>query len=279
MHGRAMMTSPRRPFPRRPDERGFTLIEIVVVTLLILVALSVAMPVLAPIIDFASLQGSATRLANYGRAAMEKCILARERYTVTFDLAGQEYWAVRWPTPEEPTSISRLLDPSGELDGVSLSDLFAAEAALEQAEEGGAQPKEGFTMEQKIALVETEMQRFYRASVEASTERIQDKNSLFSDFEPLFEERFELREGEDEATEIKDPLLRRTKLPDSIRIVSVQVGDKTHRSGEVEVEILPVGLMQTVIIKLEGDDDEVYTVEWDNLTNNGFAMQGEPDGA
>lgn len=256
---------------QRGRRAGFTLVELVVVVLLILVFLAVVAPAVAPMLVFANLETSARNLAAFGARAIDHCILARDRFTVRIDLAEQEYWAVRWPKVTDDDEGGGRLIGGGSLFG-SREDFIQRLIAGESPGMGGM--SDGEMQEQAMAMF-AEMELHHRTVLETRARRVLEQDTRRRGEGRLFDERFTLgREADEAEEEVRDPLMRRTRLPEGVRINRVVVGEKSYTGGTVDIEITPVGLARPVSIEIRNDDGDVYTVKWMGNTRQGIVESG-----
>jgi prepilin-type N-terminal cleavage/methylation domain-containing protein len=86
------------------SQRGFTLIELMVVIALIATMATIAIPRLMPLLVLTNHESGAGQLVGFGRAAMSHAALAHTDVFVVIDLDGQEYWAE--VLPEAAASVS-----------------------------------------------------------------------------------------------------------------------------------------------------------------------------
>ena len=248
--------------------RGFTLIEMMVVVSLIAIIVSITLPQLMPAILFSKLEGSARHLAAYGRAAMAQSVLMRETVTVKFDLGDQVYWAEHVVEKDgglfedgEEKKKDKKAEDSEKKD---ILDLMGSEDEIDDVE-----------LEEAINDMRDQFDAFVRTQLE---DRVQDldKDGLLSDIDPLADVRdFSLDEDDTEIEEIKDPLLERTKLPQGIEIVLIQIGGERNASGEVEIELSASGLGEPVTFHLKNEDDDYFTIEWDAIRGDARVESGK----
>jgi len=258
----------RRSARRRAN--GFTLVELVVVVMVVLVFLAIAAPNLAPMFIFADLETSSRNLASFGARAMDQCILARDRYTVKVDLTNQEYWALRWPkATDDEEREGRLtgggLNILGDNKRGSLRDQMASLQDVTDISDAD--------LEEEAQALFAEMEWHHRTVLETRARRVLEQETRPGEGR-LFDTRFTLEREEDDKQEVRLPLLTRTSLPQGVRIQRVVVGDKTHSSGVVEIEITPVGLELPVSFEMRNDDGDVYTVKWMGNTRQGIIESG-----
>ena len=75
----------------------------------------------------------------------------------------------------------------------------------------------------------------------------------------------ETEEESEEEDELKTDLLSRTSLPEDVRFESVWVGGVEYTRGAAEVEVTPLGLLETVEFELSLNDERCRVV-WDAVT-------------
>jgi prepilin-type N-terminal cleavage/methylation domain-containing protein len=256
-------------------QRGFTLIELAVVIAVISVIAAVAAPYLMPAILFSRLEGAARHAAGYGRSALAYAALMREPITVKFDLKKQEYWCEHKvqkendlfddedaKTGEAGSDTGDSTDASTKM-GDSLT-LFGEKKSPDEAQINAADDK----MRQRLDA-------FVRTQLEVRAKQIK-KEGILDEVGPLFEgKKFSLEDEQEEIEELKDPILERTKLPQGVVIESVLTGGTTQSSGEIEVELLPTGMVEPVTLYFKGENDEYYTVTWDPIICGSKLEQGK----
>ncbi len=245
------------------SKKGFTLIELVIVCGLILMVMGLAVPALLPAFAFSELEGAARHVSSFGRSAAAYAGFNGEYITVNVDLDAGEYWAV---TVLDTTQS--LLDEEPETE-VDEQTALAALVASQNEGEGGAMSEEALMMDQRF-------EHFFRRTLEAQAKNVHQDGSLFEDIEPLFEEKFTLRdEDEENDREITDSLLQRTRLPKDVVFESMLVGNVKHTTGVVEIEVSPLGLTDTVTFFLLQDEDRYYTIVWDPITGSSRLSRGK----
>jgi prepilin-type N-terminal cleavage/methylation domain-containing protein len=246
-------------------KRGFTLIELVIVSGLILMILGLAMPALLPAFAFSELEGAARHVSNFGRSAAAYAGFNGEYITVKVDIDNGEYWAIE-VLDTTPTLFENEDEPEEEIDEE------AALAALVSSQSSG----DAEAISEEALQMEARFEKFFRRTVEAQAKNVHHDSRLFADVGPLFDEEFSLRdEDEDADREIQDALLRRTKLPEDVYFESVMVGTVKHETGVVEVEVSPLGLTDTVTFYLFRAPDRYYTVVWDPITGSTRLSRGK----
>jgi prepilin-type N-terminal cleavage/methylation domain-containing protein len=241
----------------RSSRAGFTLIELSLVVFIIAVMLSIAMPRVLPAITMSELEGSARRMAGYGRSLVAYCALSREPATFRMDLDKGEVWSERWvleaDAEEEQESDAFARAPAA----------YGANASAKQAE------LDAFAQD-----MEEQFERFIRLNLEAQSRMVKE-DSILSETEPLFEEEFDLEwEDQEQEVEIKTDLLQRTRLPEGVRFEKVLIGAEEHTAGAVEVEVTAYGLVQPLAMVLAAEDER-YTVVWDAVTGNTRVSRGD----
>lgn len=231
---------------------GFTLLELTVVLALIAIIMAVAMPSLLPALVFSRHEGAARHLANYGRAVMAQCALAREYVTVKIDLDNQEYWCMRWIENTE----TLFDDEKQDKKQPTISSLFSSTK------------KSDDQLAAEAEFIQQQIDQFVRMSMKARSRNVRHEGIL-SDIGPLFEEKLDL-DGEEEQSfeEISSDLLARVALDAEVSIETVIVGDVEHSKGIVEVNVTPLGLNEWVTFYLKNLDGDYFTVIWDPIAGN-----------
>ena len=252
---------------RRRTRNGFTMIELMVVMIVMVLLMSVAMPQLWPTLAYAGLEGQAHHLANFGRAAVAHCTLMRERFVIKIDLNDQKYWAEK--VDEAPEALGIQTDkknaddkeqqpfvPLSQLDPTTLNKLDPA---------------------QRSRQCRQAMEMFVRTAIAARASNVQQEDDGFlKDVGPKFK-KFELGGKKKKDNTVHLNLLEPTTMPDNIAIDSVVVGGKTYTKDTVEVEILPLGLTQNVTFYLKGENNDYYTVVWDAITGGARVYDGKKE--
>jgi hypothetical protein len=209
----------------------------------------------------------ANRLSNFGRTAIARSAMMREHYSVMIDIDNQEYWVLRWPTAAE-------LEEEESITPEQKIALGTKSAPVEE------NPQDALAAKSK------EMRASFEALARLTTENRarhvrHDKDSeMFNDAEPMFKsDEFELEKMEDEETEkemrteVVHHLLNRHRLPDGVRMETVETTGMAYTSGVVEVDVTPLGLMEPVAIFIVDDQESALTVKWDAMT--GLAHVGD----
>jgi len=276
--------------PIRKDA-GFTLIELAIVVFLIGLVAAMAVPRLLPIIAFSELEGSARRLAGFGQGAMAHSALLRDRVVVRIDLAAQEIYAVHWVLPEQeaaealeaqenPDQLARLtrLRELGIRSPADLQNKFmggGSDYSSLLGGEGGAFDAElaGYQMDDKFNA-------FARQALELRAENVKHNESFLRNVGNIFGDTksFEIDAEEPVEEELADPILRRTGLRGDVRIVGVDVDGDYIAGGVAEVEFSVLGLRQKVIIHIENEVGEAYTILWDPIANRSNVYAGRETG-
>ncbi len=246
------------------SKHGFTLIELVIVSGLILLIMGLAVPSLLPAFAFSELEGAARHLSSFGRSAAAYAGFNGEYITVKVDLDAGEYWAVTL----QDTTHDLFEDDEPETEVDEQTALAALVASQTDGGTGGV-TEEAMMMEQRF-------ERFFRRTLEAQAKNVQHDGSLFDDIGPLFDEEFSLRdEDEEDDREVKDVLMHRTKLPKDVIVESMLVGNVEHTTGIVEIEVSPLGLTDTVTFYLLRGEDRYYTIVWDPITGSTRLSRGK----
>ncbi len=281
------MPTPDRHRPPRPTHNaGFTLIELGIVVFLLGLVAAIAVPRLLPIIAYSELEGSARRLAGFGQGAMGYSALLRERVVVRIDLKAQEIYAVHWIFPEqeeadalaaeaEPDQLAKLAavlqekgirspaDLEKEFMGGDTSDFLSGDDGAFDAELAGYQMDDKFNA-------------FAREALEVRAKNVKHDESFLGDVGNIFgeEEVFDLDAEEPVEEELADPILRRTALRGDVLIVGVELDGEYESGGVVEVEFSVLGLTQKVVIFIENEDGEAFTILWDPVANRSSLHMG-----
>ncbi|MBI5093194.1 MAG: type II secretion system protein [Candidatus Hydrogenedentes bacterium] len=239
---------------------GFTLIELCLVIALIGTIMAIALPRFLPAISYSMLEGTALHLGHYGRAAMAQAVLSRELLTVRIDLDKQEYKAVhRVEEFVEDTDADK--KQAGKLfEDTKTETTAGAEDLAMKAEE-----------------MQATFDNFARLALQSRAKNVQQDDGILRDIGPLFEKEFKLdpKEEEKQYQDVTTPLLMATVIPDGARIESVRYGGKDYVKGVVKIEITPLGLGESVLFHLLGENGAYYTVLWDAITGEAIVAEGK----
>jgi prepilin-type N-terminal cleavage/methylation domain-containing protein len=246
---------------------GFTLLELTVVVLLIGMIAAVVGPQLLPALMTTQLEGTARHLANFGRAAMAQASLMNERIVIRFDLENQEYYAVHWTSSSEGEGEGGTEEEKPAMDEstmkLRMSTLGKTREEIEQ--ESGEEEQ-----------MRSEFDRMAQKALEAKYKNV-EKEEMLDEVQLNFKE-FNLDKSEEVEEEVEEdlttPLLERTVMEDGVTIESVEIGGEESSKGS-EVEILPSGMLQPVIIYIKSEDGEYYTITWDPITGAGQIYPGK----
>lgn len=255
-----------RPAAAR-SRSGFTLFELVAVIAIIGIIAAVVTPHLLPALVMSKQMGEARRLANFGRTAIARSAMMREHYTIVLDIDNQEYWVLRWPTAAELEENQEITPEAKIALGTK-----SAPAAQDPQEALAAKAKE----------MRASFEALARLTTEGRARHIRhDKDGIFAEAEPMFKtEEFELATMDDEQdeksqrTEVEHYLLNRHRLPDGIRMETVETAGMAYAMGLVEVDVTPLGLMEPVAAVIVDTDNNALTVKWDAMTGLAHVEDG-----
>ncbi len=254
-------------------QRGFTLLELSVVMLLLAIAAAVAAPQFFPALRYASAEWEARQLAGFGTEAAAEAALSKDSVFVRIDLSQQEYFAVRliYPEPDIQELAERYAPAAPSVPRAATSRLFGVESGMPSSASGAPQnalSEEEVSPEDADLLMRWKVDQFVRRNLESRARNVIHTEGLFEDTGPLFEKSFSFEEEEPEEEELGG-LLDRRFLPEGIRISSVTVNGETFTRGLVEIEVMPTGFPGLVEIALRSDDGESFVVTWDPMLNRG----------
>jgi hypothetical protein len=120
-----------------------------------------------------------------------------------------------------------------------------------------------------------QIQQALQKSLEARAKNV-PREGILDEIGPLFDEEFRLDDEEDETREeIKTSLLERTAMPSGVVVERIWLGSTEYEKGTVDIEVSPMGLYETVLIHVRGEDDDYYTVTWDPITGGAHLVRGK----
>jgi prepilin-type N-terminal cleavage/methylation domain-containing protein len=242
---------------------GFTLIELAVVLAMIALVLAIALPQFAPLLVFSRHEGAARHLAAYGREVMTYCALGQQRLSVQIDLDAQELWCLQWP---EPPIEDLLTEDQADF----LSSMTADTQLLTESASDDEDIKASY---ESVIRFADRRERTMTRRMEQLTSNIDE--GMLDEIGPLFEEDFSLDALEElEPEEVTEMLLQRVRLGEGLALTRVDVGSESFTEGLVEVDATPTGLASMVVMQLENEEGEAYTITWDPVLCEGRFEQG-----
>jgi prepilin-type N-terminal cleavage/methylation domain-containing protein len=269
------------PVVSRHRRRGFTLIELMVVILLIGMMAGIAGPRLLPLITMTEHQNEARHLVGYGRAAMAHASMKHENIVVRIDLDNQEYWTEAQPDVYEAPESTGDDDPFDdddddwipedeyELRKASQTILMGEDAEQEITDEEDQKKLLGRQKEN----MKTEFTSMAQNTLFARAKRVKHDAKMFED-DKLFDygmDEDELDVNDEAGTNAVDSdLLSPHRVIESVLIESVHIGEEVFSTGVVDIELSPLGLDTSVTFVLINEDAETMVVQWDPLTGNAW---------
>ncbi len=253
--------------------------ELCVVVLIVGLISSVALPQLLPLLIYSELEAEARRLANYGSGVVAEAALFGTELTVLFDLDAQEYYAVRMVYPDDETgeagdqlSLFSSFRASGNYSATELSQMMSSgDRRLT-----GALPDD-FDPSAADAQMANRFDTRYHQLLYARAKNVKHDAGFLTEIGPLFEREFSLSWSEPYEEELSDPILRRYKFPEGVRLDAVYTEGASGGRGLIEIPVSPLGLDNRVVIHLRNEDGDYHTVTWNPLTGRGLTQQGRLD--
>jgi prepilin-type N-terminal cleavage/methylation domain-containing protein len=258
--------------------RGFTLIELMFVILLIAMIASVSVPRLLPLITLTEHQNEARHLVGFGRASMAHASMAHENIVVRIDLDNQRYWVEMQPDVyEEPEGIED--DPYAEDDDWMPEDKSELRAASQTILMGNDVEQEFSDGDDQTKILERQRENMGKEfssmtlnSLFARAKRVRhEDDDLFGRDELVEDDLYEDEyDGEPGTNPVDNDLLMPHVVIESVFIDSVYVGEEEYTKGIVDIELSPLGLETGVAMVLINEDSDVLVVQWDPLTGNAW---------
>ena len=272
----------------RAAQAGFTLLELALVVFLIGLVAAMAVPQILPIIAFSELEGSARHIAGFGRGAMAHSALLKDRVVVRVDLTEQEIYAVHWiieETEEEKKLRESEPDQLAKLAQLKEKGIRSAEdldkSLLQGGELGSLLGGDDGAFDEELAgyQMTDKFNAFARQALETRAENIKHDESFLEDVGEIFTEEdvFDLEEKAPVEEELADPILRRTRLSESVTITGVDLDGAYISKGVVEVEFTVLGLAQKAVFHIENEDGDAFTVLWDPVSGRTNIFPGRED--
>ena len=269
------------------NRRGFTLIELMVVIVLIGMLASVAAPRLLPLITITEHQNEARHLVGFGRAAMAHAAMTHENIVVRIDLDMQRYWVELQPDVyEDPDDIST--DPFADDDDWIPEDGIDLREASQTILMGEDVEQEYTDEEDQTKILERQrnnMQKEFSSMAQnalfARAKRVRHQDDDLFDKEELFDDDlYGDKYGDEPGTNpVNNPLLSPHSLIESLFIDSIYIGEEEYTKGIVDLEISPLGLDTGVAMVLINEDSDIFVVQWDPLTGNAWYGEMAEEGS
>jgi prepilin-type N-terminal cleavage/methylation domain-containing protein len=287
------------------NRKGFTLIELMIVALLISMIISVTVPRLLPMLATTTVEGECRTMMGFGRSVVAHALLANEEVVVKIDLDQKEYWAealpsgstVRTDTYEEDQEEEEE-EKFGEFDIPEDPKELALEVhkVLEHRESEAEDldpnfehkfldPKEFYSVKEEdqeaIMLkqkenMEDQFHERYRQSMIILSKKIvhndpfdyENQSNLEDPYRLEYEEDVEIDEEGDPlgGEELMDTLVRRRAFDETIKIESIYIDNEEVIEGIAEFIVTARGLSSEVELTLANDDGDRYTVFWNPIT-------------
>jgi len=255
--------------------------ELCVVIVIISMVAAIGLPQLAHVLVFSEIQAEAQRLANYGAGALSEAALFGTKLTVYIDIDSQQYYATRLVYPEENAEgenninyMGMLQDfrESGSYTSAQISDMLAGKG-VGNRQLAGTLPRE-FDAEKADQQMTDRFNQRHQRLLYARAQNVKHDAGFLSEIGPLFDKPFTLSWAEPYEEEIYDPILRRYRLPEGIRIEAVYLNGAVISRGAAPVEISPLGLQQHLVVHIRNEDGDYFTVSWNGVTGRGIAREG-----
>ncbi len=269
------------------SRRGFTLIELIAVIVVVGLVAAMALPQFLTIIAFSELEGTARHMAGYGRAAMAHATMLRHEIIVNVDLEYQEYYITQKIYPDA------LEGTEGEVDMVGMdSDQF--EILTEIQRSGISQDElnermltgnlddlpENFNPEALDLQMNDAFTQYAQKGLRARAKNVIHEEGLLDGIGDFFSnESIFVDDMEPIEEELFDPVLGRTTIQRGVILESITLNCKNIRSGLAQIPIGPLGLNDEIRFFLYNEETEEYfTVIWDPLSGGSNVIEGYETG-
>ncbi len=251
---------------------GFTLIELVVVVAIMATVLALAAPKLLPVLMYSTHEGAARRLANYGEAAMAEAALQRETLIFKFDFDEQTYWLERIPEPpdedEEDAKNQEAKNAGVPEDDAELERMAQEEIARELPQSGTRTDAGSKVLDEQARRMMDNARKHERKLLGARADRVKQDEKILPASQREDAASFGRVDEELEPEEVKSLLLARTKLPEEVQLVLVELGGEEVKKGAGEFEITPAGIEIEAKFYLMNTDGQTFVVTWDPVTGD-----------
>jgi len=251
---------------------GFTLIELVVVVAIMATVLALAAPKLLPVLMYSTHEGAARRLANYGTAAMAEAALQGETLIFKFDFDEQAYWIERLPEPpnedEEREKEDAAQDAGVPADDAELERLAREEMSKELPQSGKRTEAGSKVLDEQAKRMLDKSRKRDRKLLGARADRVKQDEEVLPASQQEKNKRKAPGEEDAEPEEVRSMLLARTRLPEEVQLVLVEIGGEEAKKGAGEFEITPAGIELEAKFFLMNTEGRTFVVTWDPVTGS-----------
>ncbi len=264
--------------------KGFTLLELGIVILIISMMAAIAVPYLLPVLTSSQLEAEARKLANFGRVLLATSVILGDEFFVEIDLNQQRYYCLRVTYPENEEGETDLLSRLDEMisNGATpeeITSLLAGGVNVGNQSKGGSEKSsvqnQGIDTQSLSDQLNNKFEKMYRKKLMDQAKNVKHKDSLMEEVGSLFDENdVNLFGGEPIIEEVDDPGLSPMTLPEDVWIESVFIGGKKFSRGIVEVPVSSLGISEVMSFYLRNSEGEYYTVVWDPSTGGAYILEG-----